>query len=70
MFNVTFKEIGGITKNLREFKTEKEAIEFVKNDVCYQDLESLGCAHIDGQYEPMALYQDNELLGCYHITTA
>ena len=66
-YTVTFQEVTGHVSEMGVFPSYEEAMSFVKSNVCYQDLESLGTAHINGQFEQMALYQDNEVLGCYRI---
>lgn len=69
-YTVTFHEVCGKAQTLGTFPSEAFAIRFIKDNVCVQDLETLGAAHIHGNYEPWALFQDNDLLGCYRIAAA
>lgn len=69
-YAVTFREVGGHVEQMGDFPTQDLAVQFIRGNVCAQDLECLGTAHINGTFEPWALYQGDEILGCYHITTA
>lgn len=70
-YEVTFREIGGgRVEKMGDFPTQDLAIRFIRDDVCVQDLECLGTAHINGTYEPWTLFQGDEILGCYHIAQA
>ncbi|MBR5950774.1 MAG: hypothetical protein IKZ87_05000 [Actinomycetaceae bacterium] len=69
-YAVTFREIGGHVEQMGYFPTHDKAIGYIRDNVCVQDLECLGAAHINGVYEPWTLFQGDEILGCYRIVAS